>query len=147
MKKGLTAGTKPLAAFRNIRVTLDGYQVVVVRNRIETSKFFAGHTRASLRKAEAYRDELLKALPSKRTNLIPSKVLSSLGLNTPVVGVFRHPKKQCYAVSYLTEDRRPGTQAFRFRSTADEIVAYADAIKFRKKTLRASLKTNRLAAR
>ena len=49
-------------------------------------------------------------------------------------------------MSYLTEDRRPGTQAFRFRNTADEVVAYADAVKFRKKTLRASVKTNRLAA-
>ena len=146
MKKGLTAGTKPLAAFRNIRVTRDGYQVVIVRNRVERSKFFVSHTKASLRKAEQYRDELLKELPGKRTNPIPSKVLSSLGLTAPVVGVFRHPDKQCYAVSFRNEDQRPGTQAFSFRSTEDEVSAYAEAVKFRKKTLRASLKTNRLAA-
>ena len=140
MKKFVTAGTKPLAEFRNIRVTRDGYQVVAVRDRVETSKFFAGHTPESLRKAERYRDALLKKLPSKRSNPVPRRVLSSLGLTSPVVGVFRHPDKQCYAVSYRNENQRPCTQAFSFRSGGDEVAAYTNAVKFRKQVLRASRK-------
>ena len=140
MRKVVTAGTNPLAKFRNIRTTRDGYQVVVVRERIEKTKFFARHTKESLRNAELYRDQLLKKLPSKRLNPVPKEVLASLGLTEPVVGVFRHPKKQCYAVSFLNEARRYCTQAFSFRTTADEVAAYAEAVKFRKKALRASAK-------
>ena len=81
---------KPFTEFRNIRVTNDGYQVVITRAKVEFSKLFARHTTKSLRAAEKYRDRLLKTLPNKRLNEIPQWILSALKLKKPVVGVFKH---------------------------------------------------------
>ncbi len=128
---------KPFTRFRNIRVTNDGYQVVIVRERVERSKLFAGHTKKSLRLAEEYRDQLLKEMPAKRQNTIPPKVLAALGLKEPVVGVFRHPSKQSYAVGFLDEERRVSSRSFSFRDTEDEAAVYKQAIKFRKQTIKA----------
>src|SRR5581483_3141093 len=47
---------KALTEFRNIRVTNDGYQVVISRAKVEVSKLFAGHSRKSLRAAEKFRN-------------------------------------------------------------------------------------------
>jgi len=84
---------KALTEFRNIRVTNDGYQVVISRAKVEVSKLFAGHSRKSLRAAEKFRNQLLKELPNKRINPIPRRVLSALKLKSPVGVYFATPKR------------------------------------------------------
>jgi hypothetical protein len=96
---------KTFTEFRNIRVTNDGYQVVITRAKIEVSKLFAGHNSKSLRAAEKYRNQLLKDLPNKRLNMVPRRVLPALGHSKPVVGVFRHPKRKHYSVGYGEDGR------------------------------------------
>ena len=120
--------------FKNIRVTNDGYQVVVVRAKIEISKYFRGHSRESLRAAEAFRDQILREVPPKRLNPIPEKVLRALGRAEPVVGVFRHPKRCHYAVSYTDQEGRKRSRAFSWRKES-ESAAYAKAAEFRAETL------------
>jgi hypothetical protein len=124
--------------FKNIRVTNDGYQVVVVRAKIEISQYFRGHSRESLRAAEAFRDQILQEVPPKRLNPIPEKVLRALGRAEPVVGVFRHPTRQHYAVSYTDREGRQCSRAFSWRVDS-EATAYAKAARFRERTLKSVL--------
>jgi hypothetical protein len=123
--------SKIFTAFRNIRITPDGYQVIVTRAKMEFSKFFAGHTSKSLKAAEAYRNQLLKELPDKRINVIPRRVLKALGLSKPVVGVFRNPHKQYYAVMFVDKRGIRRSRSFPFRHV-DEVSAYSASVKFRK---------------
>ncbi len=119
---------------RNIRVLPSGYQVAVTREKTEFSKHFAGHTPRSLRLAEAYRDMLLRVLPSKRRHEVPRRVLSALKLKQPVVGVTRYPR-HAYAVSYRNKANQVKTRTFPWRTAQDEVAAYAAAVEFRKKKL------------
>ena len=127
----LVNANQPIAEFKNIRVTYDGYQVVVTRHRTEYSKLFAGHTPTSLERAEKYRNKLLKTLPNKRACPIPRRVLSALGLKQPVVGVFRHRSRPHYAVAYNDEHGRRCSRTFSFHVDGDEAGAYRQAVDFR----------------
>src|SRR5450432_1387502 len=97
--------SKPVTEFSNIRVLPSGYQVCVTRAKIEFSRHFAGHSDASLKAALRFRDKVLRELPKKRLNPVPRKVLAALGLDEQVVGVFRHPKRSFYEVSYSERGR------------------------------------------
>lgn len=140
MDKAATKSTKALKEIKNIRVTNDGYQVLAVRSKVPHRKFFAGHTKKSLPEAEKYRDTLLKKVPAKRVSGIPPRVLAALGLDEPVTGVFRHPNRPHFGVAYTDESGHRCSRAFSFRNEEEEVAAYAKAMKFRKKTVRESLK-------
>jgi hypothetical protein len=127
---------KPIRNFKNIRVLPSGYQVVLVRARTEFSKHFAGHSERSLRKAERYREQLLRELPDKRQNRIPRRILTALNLKKPVVGVFRHANKDYYQVSYRDLNGQLRSRAFPWRVNG-ELGAYATAARFRERTIAA----------
>lgn len=67
---------------------------------------------------------------------IPRRVLNALSLKQPVVGVFRHKNRPHYGVAYRDEEGRRCSRAFSFADGGDETAAYAQAVKFRRKTLR-----------
>ena len=119
--------------FKNIRVLPSGYQVTIVRAKIEVSKHFAGHSEKSYRAAVRYRDQLLRELPDKRRNKIPRPILKALHLSRPVVGVFRYGRRKFYQVTYR-ERGRQRCVTFSWRG-ADELDAYRTAIEFRRLTL------------
>ena len=121
---------KAVTEFTNIRVLPSGYQVTVTRAKIEFSRHFAGHSEKSLRAALRFRDKALRELPKKRLNPIPRKVLRALGLEREVVGVFRHPTRSFYQVSYREGGRRR-MRSFFWKEDEDEANAYATAIVFR----------------
>jgi hypothetical protein len=121
--------------FRNIRLLPSGYQVTIVRSKNEFSRHFAGHSERSYRAAIRFRDQILRELPGKRLNKIPRRVLAALKLTQPVVGVFRHPNRAMYQVSYK-EKGRQRNRAFSWGGEISEAKAYATAIAFRKKTIR-----------
>ncbi|PYK39976.1 MAG: hypothetical protein DME49_02020 [Verrucomicrobia bacterium] len=121
--------------FRNLRVLPSGYQVSVTRGKMEFSKHFAGHSAKSLQAAMRYRDQLRRELPDKRKNIVPRRLWAALNLKRPAVGVFRHPKRHMYQVTYRDRDGRLRTRAFGWTDRAAEIDAYAAAVKFRKKCL------------
>jgi hypothetical protein len=126
-----------LAEFKNIRVLPSGYQVSIVRAKIEVSKHFAGHSERSYRAAVRYRDRLLRDLPDKRLNKIPRRVLQALQLTKPVVGVFRSGKRNFYQVTYLKHGRqRCGIFAW---SGDGESEAYRAAVEFRKSIIARSV--------
>ena len=127
---------KPVTEFTNIRVLPSGYQVTVTRAKIEFSRHFAGHSDASLKAALRFRDKVLRELPTKRLNPVPRKVLAAVGVDTEVVGVFRHPKRMFYQVMYRDGGRmRARTFSWRKMKEAD---AYAEAIAFRARQVRAA---------
>ncbi len=125
----------PIKEFTNIRVTNDGFQVVITRKKHELTAYFAGHTPESLRAAQRHRDRLLRTLPNKRRNPVPRRVLQALGLSEPVVGVFRPHGRRHYSVLYTDRHGRKCTRAFSWKHQ-DEIEAYAQAIALRNKALR-----------
>jgi hypothetical protein len=125
---------RALQEFRNLRVLPSGYQVTVTRGKMEFSKHFAGHSTRSLQAAVRYRDRLRRELPDKRKNVIPRRVLAGLNLDRPVVGVFRHPKRRFYQVSYRDRGRLR-SRAFGWTDRASEIDAYVAAVKFRNECL------------
>jgi hypothetical protein len=124
--------------FKNIRVLPSGYQVTLVRSGNEFSRHFAGHSEQSYRAAIRFRDRTLRELPDKRLNKIPRRVLAALGLSKPVVGVFRHPSRQMYQVSYKEREQRRN-RAFSWGGEISEAQALAAAIAFRKKTIRGKI--------
>ena len=128
--------SKPVTEFTNIRVLPSGYQVCVTRAKIEFSRHFAGHSDASLKAALRFRDKALRELPKKRLNPVPRKVLAALGLDAEVVGVFRHPRRSFYQVSFR-EGGRWRARTFSWK-TVNEADAYAAAIAFRASVVRAS---------
>ena len=101
----------------------------MTRAKIEFSRHFAGHSDASLKAALRFRDKALRELPKKRLNPVPRKVLAALGLDAEVVGVFRHPRRSFYQVSFR-EGGRWRARTFSWR-TVDEADAYAAALAFR----------------
>jgi len=121
--------------FKNIRVLPSGYQVALVRSGNEFSRHFAGHSAQSWQAAVRFRDQALRELPDKRINKVPRRVLSALHLTRPVVGVFRHPGRTFYHVTYHDKDRSRG-KAFSWGKLRSETEAYAAAIAFRKKSIR-----------
>jgi hypothetical protein len=121
--------------FRNLRVLPSGYQVSVTRGKMEFSKHFAGHSTKSLQAAMRYRNQLRRELPDKRKNIVPRRLWAALNLKRPAVGVFRHPKRDMYQVTYRDRDGRLRTRAFGWTDREAEINAYAAAVKFRKKCL------------
>ena len=126
---------KPVTEFANIRVLPSGYQVAVTRAKIEFSRHFAGHSDASLRAALRFRDKVLRELPTKRLNPVPRKVLAAVGVDAEVVGVFRHPKRMFYQVTYRDRGRmRMRSFSWKKRPEAE---AYAAAIAFRMAQVRA----------
>ncbi len=129
------AKNRAIREFSNIRVTNDGFQVVITRAKQEHTAYFAGHTDQSLRAAQRYRDRLLRTLPGKRLNPVPRRVLKALGLSEPVVGVFRPHGRQHYSVVYTDRAGRKCTRAFSW-THQDETEAYAQAIALRNKDLR-----------
>src|SRR5712691_616060 len=131
--KGPVKKPGAITDFKNIRVLPSGFQVTIVRAKIEVSKHFAGHSERSYRVALRYRDQLLRELPDKRLNKIPRRVLQALGLTKPVVGVFRSGTRKFYQVTYRESGRqRCGTF---FWTGDDEPEAYRRAIAFRKRTI------------
>ena len=86
--------------FTNIRILPSGYQVAITRNKKEYSKHFAGHSKESLKAAHRWRDRVLRLLPNKRSQPIPSRILSKLRLKQPVVGVSRYETRRFYSVTY-----------------------------------------------
>jgi hypothetical protein len=131
--KGPVKKRGAITEFKNIRVLPSGFQVTIVRGKIEVSKHLAGHSERSYRLALRCRDQLLRELPDKRLNKIPRRVLRALGLTKPVVGVFRSRKRKFYQVAY----RESGRQRCRtfFWTGDDEPEAYRRAIEFRKRTI------------
>lgn len=127
--------TRAIKEFTNIRVTNDGFQVVITRAGENFTKYFAGHSSESLRAAQCCRDQMLRKLPSKRLNLVPQSVLRTLGLTEPVVGVFRPAGRDHYTVVFTDHDGRKRTRAFSWKG-GNEADAYAKAIALRKKWLR-----------
>lgn len=124
---------RAITNFKNIRVLPSGYQVTIVRAKIEVSKHFAGHSEKSYRAAVRYRDQLLREMPDKRLNKIPRRILRALDLTKPVVGVFRYGRRKFYQVNY----REKGRQRYAVFSWIgeDEADAYRAAIEFRKLTI------------
>ena len=122
--------------FTNIRVLPSGYQVSVTRAKIEFSRHFAGHSDASLQAALRFRDKVLRELPTKRLNPVPRKVLAAVGVNAEVVGVFRHPKRSFYQVSYR-DGGRMRSRTFSWKKVS-EAEAYAAAIAFRAGVVRSA---------
>lgn len=49
--------------FKNLRVLPSGFQVSIMRNRVEVSKHFAGHSVESYMAAIKHRNRLLRQLP------------------------------------------------------------------------------------
>jgi hypothetical protein len=127
-----------IVEFTNLRVLPSGYQVAVTRGEREFSKHFAGHTDESFRAAIRFREQLLRLLPDKRKNSIPRRLLTALGLKKPVVGVSRHPTRQLFQVSYRGAKGRLRSRSFHWSNRAEEIRAYAAAVKLRKSLLRHS---------
>ena len=127
---------KPVTEFTNIRVLPSGYQVCVTRAKIEFSRHFAGHSDASLKAALRFRDKTLRELPKKRLNPVPRKVLAAVGIEAEVVGVFRHPRRSFYQVSYR-DGGRWRARTFSWNKVG-EPAAYAAAIAFRAGLVRAS---------
>ena len=127
---------RAIAEFTNLRVLPSGYQVAVTRDEREFSKHFAGHTKESLRAAIRFRERLLRLLPNKRKNPIPPRLLTALGLKKPMVGVSRHPSRQLFQVSYRGAKGVLRSRSFLWSNRAEEIRAYAAAVKFRKGLLR-----------
>ncbi len=121
-----------MTAFKNIRVLPSGYQVSVVREGTEFSKHFAGHSPRSLREANAYRDLLLRTLPSKRRKNVPKHILDALKLKEQVVGVFRYDDRRFYQVTYSDRDGVVRTKTFSWKDRDGEVKAYRDAVKFRR---------------
>ena len=72
----------------------------------------------------------------KRVSPIPRRVLNALNLQQPVVGVFRHKNRPHYGVAYTDENGRRCSRVFSFARGGDEALAYAQAVKFRQRTLR-----------
>ncbi len=130
------AKNRAIKEFSNIRVTNDGFQVVISRAGQELTAYFAGHTDESLRAAQRCRDRMLRQLPSKRLNPVPRRVLQALGLSEPVVGVFRPRGRGHYSVTYTDRTGRKRTRAFSWRAPEEEVEAYAEAIALRNKALR-----------
>jgi len=128
MKKRPTVFTE----FKNIRVLPSGYQVAVTRKKKEFSKHFAGHSKAALRAAERWRDDLLRFLPDKRKRKIPRKVLAALGRKKPAVGVSRSPERRFYQVAYRNRNGKPRARTFSWSDYKGEVGAYASAMKFRR---------------
>ena len=126
--------------FKNIRVLPSGYQVTIVRGKIEVSKHFAGHSEKSYRAAVRYRNQLLRELPDKRRNKIPRRILRALQLSRPVVGVFRYGRRKFYQVTYR-ESGRQRSATFSWQGD-DELDAYRTAIEFRKLTLSPDARKN-----
>ena len=126
----------PVTAFTNIRVLPSGYQVSVTRAKIEFSRHFAGHSDASLQAALRFRDKALRELPTKRVNPVPRKVLTALGLESEVVGVFRHTSRSFYQVTYR-DGAQTRSRTFSWKKVG-ETEAYAAAIAFRAAQVRAS---------
>ncbi|PYL38482.1 MAG: hypothetical protein DMF34_06725, partial [Verrucomicrobia bacterium] len=48
----------------------------------------------------------------KRKNIVPRRLWAALNLKRPAVGVFRHPKRHMYQVTYRDRDGRLRTRAF-----------------------------------
>ena len=127
--------SKPVTEFTNIRVLPSGYQVAVTRAKNEFSRHFAGHSDASLEAALRFRDKVLRQLPTKRLHPVPRKVLAAVGRDTEVVGVFRHPNRMFYQVTYRDQGRmRMRTFSWKKRPEAE---AYAAAVAFRMQQVRA----------
>jgi hypothetical protein len=125
--------SRAITDFKNIRVLPSGYQVTIVRAKIEVSKHFAGHSEKSYRAAMRYRDQLLREMPDKRLNRIPRRILRALDLTKPVVGVFRRDRRKFYQVTYREKGR---LRCAVFSWTGDdEADAYRAAIEFRKLTI------------
>jgi hypothetical protein len=131
------AKNQPIEEFTNIRVTNDGFQVVITRMGVEHTSYFAGHGEKSLRAAQRCRDQMLRKLPNKRNNPVPARVLRAVGLTEPVVGVFRPRGRNHYTVVYTDRDGRRCTRIFSWKR-GSEIEAYAEAIALRKKTSNAT---------
>src|SRR5947208_3240932 len=119
--------------FKNIRTLPSGYQVAVTRGKREFSKHFAGHSREALKAARQWRDRILRLLPNKRKKTIPRKILVALNLKQPAVGVFRYPERRFYYISYRDRKGAMRSRTFPWSDGKGEIVAYAAAIRFRKK--------------
>ena len=125
--------SRAITSFKNIRLLPSGYQVSIVRAKIEVSKHFAGHSEKSYRAAARYRDQLLRQMPDKRLNKIPCRILRALDLNKPVVGVFRYGRRRFYQVTFREKGRQ---RCAVFRWSGDgEADAYRTAIEFRKLTI------------
>ncbi len=125
-----------LGSFKNIRTLPSGYQVSVVRQKTEFSKHFAGHSAKSLREANAYRDLLLRTLPSKRRRDIPGYVLSGVGLKDQVIGVFRYAERRFYQVTFSDAKGTMKARTFSWKDRKGEIAAYRQAVDFRKSLTR-----------
>ena len=123
---------KVFTEFKNIRVLPSGYQVAVTRKKKEFSKHFAGHSKAALKAAERWRDDLLRFLPDKRKRKIPRKVLAAVGLKKPAVGVSRSPERRFYQVAYRNRGGKPRARTFSWSDYKGELSAYAAAMKFRR---------------
>jgi hypothetical protein len=135
---------RPLAftEFKNIRVLPSGYQVSIVRAKIEFSRHFAGHSEESYRAAIRFREKVLRELPPKRLNQIPRPVLAAAGLREAVVGVFRHAGRSMYQVGYR-ENGQPRNRAFTWGAQRSEAEAYAAAVAFREKMIKGKTKRAR----
>ena len=122
--------------FTNIRTLPSGYQVSLTRDKKEYSKHFAGHSPEALKAAKRWRDQVLRLLPDKRKNVVARRVLAALGLKKAVVGVFYHPSRRFFEVSYRAGNGRHRTRSFSWSNRDEEIVAYAEAVRFRKSLLK-----------
>ena len=78
-------------------------------------------------------DRVLRLLPNKRSQPIPSRILSKLRLKQPVVGVSRYETRRFYSVTYHGKKGRTRVRTFSWRDPKGELAAYAAAIKFRRK--------------
>ena len=136
MPKKIKGPPRLSAEVRNLRVLPSGYQVTITRQKREYSKHFAGHSKDSLQKAMKYRDRLLRMLPKRRRNAVPRRVLSGLGLKEPVLGISRSSIRRMYQVGFKDERGRQAARSFYWRAPGEEINAYANAMRFRKKLLR-----------
>src|SRR5437867_4394636 len=99
----------------NIPILPSGCQVVSSRNKKEYSKHFAGHSKESLKAAHRWRDRVLRLLPNKRSQPIPSRILSKLRLKQPVVGVSRYETRRFYSVTYHGKKGRTRVRTFSWR--------------------------------
>ncbi|PYL46724.1 MAG: hypothetical protein DMF40_11285 [Verrucomicrobia bacterium] len=111
--------------FTNIRILPSGYQVAITRNKKEYSKHFAGHSKDALKAAHHWRDKVLRLLPNKRSQPIPSRILTKLRLKQPVVGVSRYGARRFYSVTYHGAKGRTRVRTFSWRDPKGELAAYS----------------------
>lgn len=114
---------------RHIRLTANGYQVILSRRDDHVARSFVGFGEESLERAKRFRDEMMRQRPPLRKNWVPADVLRALGLSEEVRGISRLASRSVYRVRWCLPNGKCRMRQFYFRRVP-EADAYAAAINF-----------------